>query len=397
MNKIYIVDTYFNDKVEVYFNKDIIKYDNIEYKMEFKNNKIKIYWLNDIYEEYIADENSYVFYKNINLKKDIYLIYLLEKDWYDQILVNIKTGMIDSINRNEKGRLIEKTETQYIIEWMSDNNRREIYNIYSDVYIYQKDIEINEYQEYNEEKKDVKIDIFIHICCIENWKDILTEQLNKIYEELYEKTNKIFLCILGNIEWKYFMELLEDTKFEIIYMDKKKYLYEHHTINSIKSYCERLDEERYILYIHTKGVRKMSDGEITKSWREMMQYFLIERHKECIDNLDKYDTLGCNYINDYCVKKENAFVAENHAYHYSGNFWWSKKTYIDKLDYLDLNYSKMADYTRFKAENWILSGYDNNNNKIGIIHQDYTNIHPYYIMIGNDYKKTPFYIKKILE
>lgn len=58
----------------------------------------------------------------------------------------------------------------------------------------------------------------------------------------------------------------------------------------------------------------------------MMLYFLVEKYDECINQLNKnYDTVGCNYL----------FATHAYPMHYSGNFWWSKSSYINKLHLLD--------------------------------------------------------------
>ena len=57
-----------------------------------------------------------------------------------------------------------------------------------------------------------------------------------------------------------------------------------------------------------------------------MLYFLVEKHEECIHQLNEgYDTVGCNYH----------LSRHQHPDHYSGNFWWSKSSYINKLHLLD--------------------------------------------------------------
>ena len=127
----------------------------------------------------------------------------------------------------------------------------------------------------------------------------------------------------------------------------------------------------------------------------MMEYFLINRFNECLNGLSLYDTLGNNIINGRCVDSIYANINPNHNLHYSGNFWWSKKSYIDKLDYIPVNLSKSCDLTRFKAENWILSNYPNMN--IGVIFQDNTNTHPYFRYVFDYYKDMIFHIKKFNE
>ena len=73
----------------------------------------------------------------------------------------------------------------------------------------------------------------------------------------------------------------------------------------------------------------------------MMLHFLVEKHSECINKLNEgFSTIGCNYHsgNDSIPK------------HFSGNFWWSKSTYINKLHLLNENTGNRA-----YAEFWLFT------------------------------------------
>ena len=115
-----------------------------------------------------------------------------------------------------------------------------------------------------------------------------------------------------------------------------------------------------------------------------MEYFVIGCYLECIKNLNIYDTIGCNIVNMFCYDKDKVAVNKEHTVHYSGNFWWSKKSYINTLPYLDIDLSTESVNTRYRAENWILSNYPDA--KIGVIFQDDTNTHPYHRYVFEYYK-----------
>jgi hypothetical protein len=66
-----------------------------------------------------------------------------------------------------------------------------------------------------------------------------------------------------------------------------------------------------------------------------MEYFLIEKHKVCLEQLKAYDTCGVD------IRKK---IVPCKA-HYSGNFWWSTNSFISSLDecknqrmYCELNF-----------------------------------------------------------
>lgn len=395
MNKVYIVNKYYNLEIELNFNEHNFIMDGIDYKFKLFNNILYIYWLSNEYEEYYT-EDSYIYYSDLSLKNKIKLIYLIHNDWYDQAIMNNDNKIIKRIKNNDIGIFSFHIEESLLkVDW-GINDKDEF--IKKDDYTYVENKKL--FSEECISKDKLPIYIFIHICCIENWRDIFIEQIQTIKESgLYDIVIQINLCILGNVNIIN-DKIFNDNKFNIIYVDSRIYLYEIMTINSIKSFCERANYEReykeiYILYIHTKGVRRAGDNLIIKSWRNMMEYFLIDKFKDCLNGLSLYDTLGNNIINARCVDSKYANINPNHNLHYSGNFWWSKKSHIDKLDYIPVNLSKSCDLTRFKAENWILSNYPDMN--VGVIFQDNTNTHPYYRYIFDYYKKMVFCIKKFNE
>jgi hypothetical protein len=295
------------------------------------------------------------------------------------------------------------SENKYIVKW-SDNKLIINWNYWGQE-IYNTNDNYNYYQEnYNnivnnsielDCKIDCKMHIFIHITLIEDWLYIFNELIDIIKSSgLYDKVEKIHLGILSDLKFFFENNIFDDAKFDILYVDIKLELYEIHTINHIKNFCANNDDDEiYILYIHTKGVRNAGNKEVTKSWRSMMTYFLIENHNECLNYLEHYDTLGNNIVNLFCDDSKLNAVNENHNIHYSGNFWWSKKSYIDKLNYLELDMSKQSIKTRYKAENWICSKYPDA--LIGIIFQDDTNTHPYHRYVFDYYKKMKFNVKKL--
>jgi len=394
MNNIYIINDEYNTEIKLIFNNNTFLLNNNFYKFEFiSKDSIKIFWTIDTFEIFITND-SYLYFVNINLRNNIKKIFLINEQWNDQAIINLeKNTLFRIISKTQCGNF-ELNNKKLIIIW--NNFEKENYIKYDD-YTYVEENKYNKYNTIKHNKQYIPIHIFIHICCIgDNWKDIFIEQINLIKKSgLYNIITKIHLGILGHIN-NINNEIFNDEKFEIEYIDKKIIMYEINTINSIKNFCDNnKEEEIYILYIHTKGVRKAGNEEVTKSWRNMMQYFLIEKYIDCIKNLNKYDTLGCNIVNQHCVKDDESSINKNHNYHYSGNFWWSKKTYINKLCYLQTDLTKNSINTRYRAENWILSNIPET--KVGILFQDDTNTHPYHRYVFNYYREMKFLIKDLLD
>jgi hypothetical protein len=395
MNKIYIINDYFKEEIELKFNNNTFEKDSVIYKFQINNNNnLNIYWLHNEYETYYTNDSYLYFSCNTRYNNNIIKKYFVINNIYDinqQFILNYENKTVQTLNYNN-GNIIDIYDNKIIIQWndklieryiIMDNHTLLINNM---EYI----LNLN-----NEKTIYIPLHIFIHICCIENWKNIFTEQINKIKDSgLYNIVEKIHLGILGEIN-NIYDDIFKDEKFDIMYIDKNIFLYEIHTINCIKNFCENNENnEIYILYIHTKGVRRAGNEYVIKSWRNMMEYFLIEKYEKCIEYLNIYDTLGNNVINLYCTDKDSISINKNHTYHYSGNFWWSKKSYIDKLNYVESDMTNNSINTRFRAENWILSNFPNAN--IGIIYQDNTNTHPYHRFIYNIYKELYFIVKKLI-
>ena len=96
-----------------------------------------------------------------------------------------------------------------------------------------------------------------------------------------------------------------------------------------------------ILYLHSKGVTKNLSQNIV-AWVDYMEYFLIEKYKVCLNELENHETVGVEYY-------------EKPMKHYSGNFWWANCSYINKIPSLSegIKNSIIPD-PRWYCEFWLL-------------------------------------------
>lgn len=392
MNKIYIIDFSFHFEINLDFRTNTFEKDNINYKFDITSkNTIEIYWSDKMSIYYTNDSYLYYLENDNNLKNKIKKIFLVNNEWFDQVVLNIETSELNRINYNQEKGNFKFDDNLLKIDWK--NWGIETFVKYDEFTYIKESYHSNYYFEKNDNKINnlVPIHIFIHITLINDWKEIFIDILDNIKKSgLYELVTKIHLGILGNIDLIY-DDIFKDDKINIIYIDQRTTLYEIQTINYIKYFCNESDKELYILYIHTKGVRNVGNKDVTKSWRKMMEFFLINHYKKCLNYLNDFDTIGNNIVNSYC--SENVNINKDHTYHYSGNFWWSKKSYIDKLDFLPLDLTNNSINTRYRAENWILSKYPDA--KVGIAFQDDTNTHPYHRYVFEYYEKMNFLIKKL--
>ena len=217
-------------------------------------------------------------------------IFLYHPEWTDQAIINIEDMTIHRIKHTDQyGTFKYDDKNNIIINW----------NYWGEEFYIKQDDMTYFYETYKEpsiqNEVNVPIYIFIHICCIENWEYILSEQIKYLKESgLFEKADKIYLGILGpeSVLKLPIFNLDIESKITILYIDSRYDLYEIHTINHIKYICSKINNEVNILYIHTKGVRKNGNDTVITSWRRMMEYFVIGCYLECIKNLNIYDTIG---------------------------------------------------------------------------------------------------------
>lgn len=182
------------------------------------------------------------------------------------------------------------------------------------------------YKDKEEEDKG-DIIIYIHVCCLNNWKDVFDRILFKIkHSGLYDKTVEIRCVILGDYD-----NSINDPKIKIVYKSPDISLYERVTINKIYNNSIATDTNYNILYLHTKGVSYEKQSQPYKKniydWVEYMLFFTVYHYKKCLTLLEKYNGVGVNL----------QFLP---TLHFSGNMWWSKSSHIRKLgECVDMSYN----------------------------------------------------------
>jgi len=159
--------------------------------------------------------------------------------------------------------------------------------------------------------------VYIHICCINNWENIVQGLIDKIRESgLYDEVLEIRCGILGN---PYPSGIFKDPKIRIIYQSMDISIGESITLNIMREQSREMPENAKILYLHSKGVRTNGQNPCITDWTNYMTYFVVECWRDCQIDLDLYDTAGVN-------------LSQEVAWHYSGNFWWANAGYISTLD-----------------------------------------------------------------
>jgi GR25 family glycosyltransferase involved in LPS biosynthesis len=185
---------------------------------------------------------------------------------------------------------------------------------------------IRSYSDYFENRMYQRV-CFIHSCHLANIGTHILEYIVKQVTTIEDVFDCIFIINIGE------PVNIVHPKIKVIQYSSHVNTYELETINLIKTFSEK-QTQCEILYLHTKGISNNNDQKI-QDWTNMMLYFLIEKSNICIDHLKQYDAVGCN------------LSTNTKTPHFSGNFWWSKSSYIKSLPYLHNN-------IKHDAEWWIL-------------------------------------------
>lgn len=181
------------------------------------------------------------------------------------------------------------------------------------------------------------------VALLNEWEPIVKPQLSRLFEsELFKQTNELHVRVYFNRDddFNKFKSLLVNDK-KIILTSTKKNEYEFGALRILKNLSKR--EDFYGYYLHAKGVSRTINKQLSKcvkSWREYMEYFLIEKYDFCIEQLNNgWDAAG--------VKLRRTPGSE--FFHFSGNFWWANSKFIKGLPEInDLDLNKRHD-----AEFWI--------------------------------------------
>lgn len=171
--------------------------------------------------------------------------------------------------------------------------------------------------------------LFIHVCMIGNYLEILNSFQQKLIElNMHHFFQKIYLGILGksdSLEIQRILDIFKDLScIELLEHNENVHLYERLTLN--KLYTKSLSEDFYVLYLHTKGVTHRPTEYGIHVWRNKMLFFLLQYSTLCLHQFEHNlgDVVGIDLLNESPMK---------YPLHYSGNFWWTTSSHISKLPF----------------------------------------------------------------
>jgi len=199
--------------------------------------------------------------------------------------------------------------------------------------------------------------IFINKDNILRGTNIIQRQFEKIKNSgLLDRCDAIFIGFVGDIDFPC-KNIINHSKVKIIV--KKKSGNEGVTTTMLKKFCDNEKKESLIMYLHNRGMSHYEDSP-SDDWTIMMEYFIIEKWKNSISLLENKYTCGCELNSHGHRINYNDFI-----FHYAGNFWWSRSSYIKLLQYPNF-------FNRYtESEDWILQLADHGIPKenFGILHR----------------------------
>lgn len=172
------------------------------------------------------------------------------------------------------------------------------------------------------------IAVVYHVYCINDWANVAEEQIERIINSgLYDAADKIFATLNIKDGWGNFLD--DENKVTSLFTKYPKIEVSYHTnhyeyAGIKKAWDLGQDENVKVLYLHAKGVsnkyrrydkqEEISEKKVTciKSWREVLEHFLIDNWKTCLEKLDEYDNVGVTCDNGW----------------FWGNFWWSQSKHL---------------------------------------------------------------------
>jgi hypothetical protein len=162
---------------------------------------------------------------------------------------------------------------------------------------------------------------FIHSCTLEKDETGILDRLVEKVAEFRSVFEKVYILNIGyEIDTNKY-----GSEYTIKNVSENPKLYELETLNIILTFSKKTRDSN-VLYLHTKGILHSKDAARTRNvedWKNMMLFHLLNKHKQCTDLLNKYDSVGCNL-----------HVNMPHPDHYSGNYWWATTNHIQKLKYI---------------------------------------------------------------
>lgn len=164
--------------------------------------------------------------------------------------------------------------------------------------------------------------IVYHIFAKNDFKDVIQSQVDRLKSSgVYDWCDKMEVTFTGReSELKTIQPIFDGLEKVNITITSKNH-YEYYAIHTIWEYSQKYDGK--VFYLHTKGVsnkyKDLQSKEICerkvegiKWWRETLEYFLIDKWRECVEKLNDNNQCGLTNVGGW----------------WWGNFWWSNLSWV---------------------------------------------------------------------
>lgn len=168
------------------------------------------------------------------------------------------------------------------------------------------------------------MEIFIHCYCKNDYGRVLIQKFKRIrMSGLLDAVEKITISVSNfrEIDAKFFEDYKKlSPKIHVNILKDIVIGDECDTLNYIKKYAENFEQNKPILYIHTKGVSQIHSilKKNIELWSKYMDYWCIWNWNKNVEMLKDYDTCGGMFYGN----------------HYCGNFYWVNSVYLKTLPYI---------------------------------------------------------------
>lgn len=164
--------------------------------------------------------------------------------------------------------------------------------------------------------------IVYHIYCVNEYLPLVKEQVSRLIDSgLYDWCDALEVtCVDETNNFEGIDEVFKELKKVNLFKTNIN-RFEYYPLKKIWDYSQTYEGK--VFYFHSKGVsnkykihnqKEVSDWKVNgiRWWKEIMEYFLIDNWKDCIEKLETNDNCGVTNVSNW----------------YWGNFWWSNLSYV---------------------------------------------------------------------
>lgn len=186
---------------------------------------------------------------------------------------------------------------------------------------------------------------FMHIYQINNWEEIVEEQIQRMKNSgLWNEMKTLYIGFLGKEKIRKFSD-----KVTVLYHLDKPKVYDLVILSFLQQLSFCFDGQ--VFSIHAKGITHYPKKRFT-DWRKMLEHFTLDRYDVCLRELETCDVAGVNWHlgNGFMGAAPRHADGHDVTPHFSASFWWANTDYIRKLPRIHVNYNK------YESEFWMGKG-----------------------------------------